>query len=115
MSPSECNWEVYDKELRAIKSAFDTWHQYLLGAKEPVQVHSDHKNLTYWRKLQQLNHRQAWWVLELQDYNFILHHKLGKLIEKPDAISKRHNLNRGENDNVDVTVLDPHLFRKLAL
>ena len=47
MSPSECNWEIYNKKLGAIKLAFDTWHQYLLGAKEPVQVHSDHKNLTY--------------------------------------------------------------------
>ena len=55
MSPTERNWEIYDKELGAIKLAFDTWRQYLLGAKEPILAYSDHKNLTYWRKPQQLN------------------------------------------------------------
>ena len=59
MSPAEQNWEIYDKELGAIKLAFDTWQQYLLEAQEMVQVHLDHKNLMYWRKPQQLNRRQA--------------------------------------------------------
>ena len=47
MSPSKCNWEICDKELEAIKLAFDIWWQYLLEAREPVQVYSDYKNLTY--------------------------------------------------------------------
>ena len=25
MSPLECNWEIYNKELEAIKLAFNTW------------------------------------------------------------------------------------------
>ena len=36
---------------------------------------------------------------------------MGKL----DAMSRRHNLNGGENDNVDVTVLSPCHFRNLNL
>ena len=30
---------------------------------------------------------------------------------KPDAMSRRYDLNGGENDNVDVTILDSRLFR----
>ena len=34
---------------------------------------------------------------------------------KPDAMSQRHDLNEGENDNVNITVLSPCHFRTLQL
>src|SRR3954466_11990406 len=47
---TECNYEIYDKELLAIITAFDKWRQYLISAKE-LEVFTDHQNLTYFRKL----------------------------------------------------------------
>ena len=87
MTLAKRNKEIYNKELGAIKLAFNTWQSYLLGAREPVTVHSGHKNLMYWRKPQRLNRQQAQWVSELQDYGFILEHKPGKSMGKLDAMS----------------------------
>src|SRR3954449_578552 len=51
---TECNYEIYDKELLVIISTFNKWQQYLIGVKE-IEVFTDHQNLTYFRKLQKLN------------------------------------------------------------
>lgn len=49
MSPAECNYEIYDKELLVIVRAFEEWHpeyaEIVLG--HLIQVLSDHKNLKY--------------------------------------------------------------------
>lgn len=49
-----------------------------------------------------LNCQQAWWSVELADYNFILVHKPGKSHQKPD-LQKGHD--RGEHNNEGVTLL----------
>ncbi|THH01892.1 hypothetical protein EW145_g6835 [Phellinidium pouzarii] len=43
----ERNYEIYDKEMLAIVQALKEWHHYLLGAKQPFEVWTDHTNLTY--------------------------------------------------------------------
>ena len=43
----------------------------------PFDVWTDHQNLTYFKKAQKLNRRQARWHTELQEYDFQLVHKLG--------------------------------------
>ena len=60
MQPAEQNYEIYDKELLAIVEALAKWRQYLLDAKEPFEVWTDHENLKYFREPHKLNGRQAW-------------------------------------------------------
>ena len=55
LTPAERNYEIYDKELLAVVQALEEWRQYLLGAKHPVEVWTNHANLTYFRKPQDLN------------------------------------------------------------
>ena len=74
---AERNYDIYDRELLAIVRAFEEYHKYFYGSPYPVQVFTDHKNLTYFRKPQKLNRRQARWHTELQEYNFTLIHKPG--------------------------------------
>ena len=69
MSPAECNYEVYDKELLAIMEALEDWQQYLVGSAEPFEILTDHLNLTYYRQPQKLSRRQANWVSGLQRYS----------------------------------------------
>ncbi|THH07470.1 hypothetical protein EW145_g3348 [Phellinidium pouzarii] len=57
----ERNYEIYDKEMLAIVQALKEWHHYLLGAKQPFEVWTDHANLTYFRSPQKLNRQQARW------------------------------------------------------
>ena len=47
MSPAECNYEIYNKELLAIIRAFKLQRLELEDTKRPVTVVSDHKNLEY--------------------------------------------------------------------
>ena len=45
----------------------------------------------------------------MQDYNFVIKHILGES-NKSDTLSRRPDYNKGEDDNVLVTVLPPELF-----
>lgn len=114
LNETERNYEIYDKELMAIVSSLEEWRQYLLDTETPFEIWSDHQNLGYFREPQKLNRRQARWFQELQDYNYSLHHKPGSLMGKPDAITRRPDLNKGETDNKNVTMLKPEHFRRLA-
>ena len=63
------NYEIYDKEMLAIMYAFYKWSHYLKGVSILTEVLTNHQNLTYFRKPQNLNWWQAWWVMDLQDFN----------------------------------------------
>ena len=64
---------------------------------------------------QKLNRRQARWSLFLSRFDFSLHHRPGKSSGKPDALSRRPDHGKGENDNEDVTLLKPSYFPVQAL
>ena len=53
--PAERNYDVYDRELLTVINALKAWHHYLRGSPFPVQVFTDHKNLTYFCQAQHLN------------------------------------------------------------
>ena len=89
LTPAQRNYEIYDRELLAIMTALDEWRHFLMGAKHMVEIHSDHKNLEYFRRPQRLNARQARWVVELQEYDFALTHRPGTAMGRPDALSRR--------------------------
>ncbi|KAI2667412.1 Transposon Tf2-9 polyprotein [Labeo rohita] len=59
----EQNYDVGNRELLAIKLAFEEWRHWLEGAQFPLQVITDHKNLQYLREAKRLNPRQARWAL----------------------------------------------------
>lgn len=52
----EQNYKIYDREMMAIMDSLAEWQQYLMGAKHPVEIWTDHKNLQYFKKPQKLNH-----------------------------------------------------------
>ena len=114
LSPAERNYEIYDKELLAIMICLDEWHHYILGAPERFEVWSDHKNLEYFQKPQNINRRQARWVSILVDYDFPLHHLPGSHNLAADALSRLLNHNDRSNDNTEVVVLKPAYFQTRA-
>ena len=58
LTTTEKNYTIYDKELLGVITAFEVWRHHLEGSKFPVQVVTDHKNLLYFKKPQNLNQRQ---------------------------------------------------------
>ncbi|KAJ3015341.1 hypothetical protein NUW54_g1068 [Trametes sanguinea] len=115
LSPAERNYKIYDRELLAIMTALDEWRHFLKGARHTFKIHTDDKNLEYFRKPQRLNHRQARWVVELQDFDFVLLHKPGRSMTKPDALSRRPDHTGSDEQNEDVVMLKPEWFRITAI
>jgi hypothetical protein len=90
------------------------WCHYLQGYRHPVTILSDHKNLTYFRTAQKLNHRQARWSLLLSLYDMKLVHVPGSQMVQSDALSWRADLHPDEdNDNKDMMLLPDDLFVKV--
>ena len=63
----------------------------------------------------QLNQRQARWSLYLSHFDFVLQHKPGRSMGKPDTLSRRSNHSTGANDNSDVILLTLKLFAVRAV
>ena len=93
-------------------TALGKWRHYLLTSKE-FEIWTDHQNLCYFWKAQKLNWRQARWVTELGEYNFMMHHKPGKTNIKADIHLRQVDDNRGEDDNKDIKVLKDEWFRRI--
>ena len=54
-SPTEQNYEIYDRELMAIIQALEEWRHYIQGFPHTTTILLDHKNLTYYRDAWKLN------------------------------------------------------------
>ena len=93
--------------------AFYEWSHYLKGVKIPTEVLMDHQNLTYFKKPQNLNRRQARWVMDLQEYDFVIKYRPGKTNTKADLLSRRAGHDKGEQDNQGVILLKEELFVQL--
>ena len=89
MSPAECNYEIYDKELLAIIRCFKEWKPELESTGLPVKVLTDHKRLEYFMTTKKLTPRQARWAEFLLEYNFIISYQSGKKNEKADALTRK--------------------------
>lgn len=112
MTPAECNYDIYDKELMAIVKAFEEWRPELSAAEhveefenlpgdqdKPILVLSDHKNLEYFMSTKQLNRRQARWAEFLSGFNFKITYRPGAQGTKPDSLTRRtQDLPAGSDD-----------------
>ncbi|KAL0186270.1 hypothetical protein M9458_017940, partial [Cirrhinus mrigala] len=94
LTPAECNYDVGNRELLAIKLALEEWRHWLEGAKHPFTVLTDHRNLEYLRSAKTLNHRQARWALFFTRFNFQVTYRPGSQNTKADALSRIHESGR---------------------
>ena len=105
LSLVEWNYKIHDKEMLAIIRALEEWKHFLEGARHPVEIWTDHKNLEYFMTAKKLNRHQARWSLYLARFDFKLVHCLGHSMEKPDALSQRPDHGKGTSDNKDIVLL----------
>jgi hypothetical protein len=78
------NYDIYDKELTAVNQGLDIWRHLILG--QDTMVHTDHTNLTYYRKPQKLTPRAKQAVARIMQYHIKIKHKPG-VLNKADALS----------------------------
>jgi len=92
-------------------TALQHFHHYLMGCLQKFEIWTDHANLQYFKKPEKLNHQQACWLTELQEYDFSLHHIPGKSNSKADILLRRPGFKRGaDNNNNNVILLPESLF-----
>jgi hypothetical protein len=54
-TPTERNYDIYERELLAVMKSLAHWRPYLGWTKEPFIIITDHANLQYWKSPQNLN------------------------------------------------------------
>src|SRR5258708_15701977 len=108
-SDMERNYQIHDKEMLAIMCALEEWRHFLEGSDQKFKIHTDHKNLSYFREAHKLNRCQARWSLCLSRFDFVLTHKPGKQMGRPDALLRQADHPRGADDNADFTLLTPEV------
>ena len=99
MSPAECNYEIYDKELLAIIRYFEQWKPELESTELPVKIFTDHRSLEYFMTTKKLTRRQARWAEFLSEFNFVITYRPGKKNEKADALTRRPNDKPHDDDD----------------
>ena len=110
LSETERNYAIHDKELLSVIRGLEEWRHILEGTKHKVEILNDHQNLTSFRNAQNLNRHQARWSLYFSCFDFELIHRPGHYSAKPDALSRRVDHKRGEEDNQNQILLGPELF-----
>ena len=112
LTGSELNWEIHDKELFAIVTAFVKWRAELASTRTTIQVYSDHRSLEYFMTTKVLNARQARWSELLAPFNFRIQYTPGKSNARADILSRREqdlaNLKAAQEDNRSRVFLGPH-------
>jgi hypothetical protein len=88
-SPTECNYEIYDKELLAIIKALEEWRPEVQGTEEPTEILTDHKNLQTFTTTKMLSQRQVRWSEFLSQFNFRITYRPGAKAIRPDALSRK--------------------------
>jgi hypothetical protein len=99
--------------MLAIMRALDEWRSLLIGTRRPFEIHTDHRNLTYFRDPQKLTSRQANWTTKLQDYDFVIKHISGKSNVPADALSRPDGEEKVER-RTDVMLLERLFVSYLA-
>ena len=110
LQPAEINYDIFDRELYAIVRALRHFRHLLLGARHPIRIFTDHKNLSYFREPHKISGRQARWLEFLAEFDFSLHQIAGSANAVADLLSRRPDLKEGVHINDNVTLLPDHLF-----
>ena len=110
-TPTEWNYDIYNRELLAMMKALYHWCPYLAWMKELFTILTNHANLTYWKPLRKLDWRHAWWHADLEEYNFKMVHIPGNTNGPADTLSWPPGTDKGKNDNQDIVMIPPHQIR----
>jgi transposase InsO family protein len=115
LDPTQRNWVIHDKELWSIIWPLVELRHYFEGAAHPIEIWTDHNNLTYFMTKQKLTRRQAHWALMLSHYDLQIIHKPGAY-NRADPLSRRTDHKEGiEHDNGDRVLLDTKILAINAL
>src|SRR6266536_5752604 len=86
LTPAEKNYHTTDLECLAIIWSVRHFHKYLIN--KPFKIFTDHSALKSLQKITEPIRRKVRWIMELQQYNFIIEHRSEKKNQNADALSR---------------------------
>ena len=110
---TEKQYEIYDWESLGIVQALKEWQHHVQGSGHTTMVHTDHKNLTYFQKAQELSDQQARWSLFLSEFYIKLQHLLGHKMILFNTLSWRPDHCPEEDKSEEAILLPDSLFLNL--
>ncbi|KAJ1171611.1 hypothetical protein NDU88_003471 [Pleurodeles waltl] len=105
--PAEQNYTVAERELLAIKVAFSEWRHHLMGAKYPVTIFSDHKNLQFFGSLKALTPRQMRWLIFFSTFDFVITYRPGAQQIQSDVLSRYGHTSDMKQDKIGEPIIPP--------
>lgn len=100
MNSAEQNYPVHEQELLAVVSALKEWRHYLHGRK--FRIITDHQSLRYLSTQPNLSSRQLRWSEYMQQFDFEMEYKKGKLNVVADALSRREDVEQLVEDSAEL-------------
>ena len=94
--------------MLAIIKATEAWRHYLKATPYAFEIHTDHNNLLYFTKSQNLSKCQACWQQWMTRFSYKLIYKKGSQMHVADPLSQcsDHYVSSGD-DNKDQVLLNP--------
>jgi hypothetical protein len=86
LGPHELNWPAHEKELYAIKLALSKWRHFLHGSC--FDVFTDNSACKWFMHTPVLTAKLTRWLDFFSRFDFVLHHRPGKLNVVADALSR---------------------------
>src|SRR6266511_5282184 len=83
---TEKNYHTTDLKCLAIIWSVKHFHKYLIN--KSFKIFTDHSILKSLQKILELTKRRARWIMELQQYNYIIEHRSEKKNQNADALSR---------------------------
>lgn len=101
LSRCERNYAVTEKECLAVIFSIEKFRPYVEGTH--FSVITDHYSLLWLQRMKEPSGKLARWAVKLQQFDFTLVHRKGKLNVVPDALSRM-----SQNNISEITVTDEH-------
>ena len=108
------NYDIYKREFLGVLKALKCFRPHVAAMGIPVTILTNHAILTHWKATRKVNRWVARWFMEIQDYNLIIKHVLGKIHTAPDMLSRPPGADQGKQDNNDIVLLPPSMFVTMA-
>lgn len=109
LSKSEQNYSTIEKELLGIVWATKYFRPYIYGRK--FKIITDHKPLTWLFSLKEPNSKLVRWRLKLEEFDYEIIHKNGRLNTNADALS-RIEINTNE---INLDVLETESLKSISM